>query len=93
MKKGLTYLLAAIAVVGLSTASFAMKEEHGHITGKVTKVEGEMVTIKDDHGKEHMVHVDPKSTKKEGKIAVGAHVEADADDSGHAKSIHEVKGH
>ena len=59
----------------------------GHIKGDITKIEGDMVTVKDAEGKEHMLHVDAKATKKEGEIKVGAHVEADADKSGHAKSI------
>ena len=83
MKKGLTYLLAGLAVVAFSTVGFAMK---GGIKGEITKVEGSMVTVKDDHGEEHMLHVDD-TTKKEGDIAVGAHVEAEATGSGHAKSI------
>jgi len=85
MKKGLTYLLiAGVMTISLATVSFAMK---GHIKGEVTKIEGDMVTVKDATGKEHMLHVDAKATKKEGEIKVGAHVEADADKSGHAKSI------
>lgn len=85
MKKGLTYLLVAgIMTVSLASVSFAMK---GHIKGEVTKIEGDMVTVKDAAGKDHMLHVDKTSTKKEGDIKVGARVEADADDSGHAKSI------
>ena len=93
MKKGLTYLLMGLVVVGLSTASFAM-EKKGQVAGKVTHVDGAMVTVQDDHGDEHMLHVD-NSTKTTGDIEVGAHVEAEATDSGHAKSVtvHEAEGH
>ncbi|MBI3358284.1 MAG: hypothetical protein HY037_01645 [Nitrospirae bacterium] len=88
MKKGLTYLLVAgVMVASLATVSFAMKTHEGMIKGEVTKIDGEMVTVKDAEGEEHMLHVDPESSKKEGEITVGAMVEADADDKGHAKSI------
>jgi ribosomal protein S1 len=86
MKKSLSVLFAGMMVVSLATAGFAMKG-HDMIKGEVTKIEGEMVTVKDEAGKEHMLHIDAKSTKKEGKIEVGAHVEADAEANGHAKSI------
>ena len=91
MKKGWIYLVAGLAVVIFSTVGFATGKK-GSISGEVTHVEGAMVTVKDDHGKEHMLHVDD-STKKEGDIVVGAHVEAEATGSGHAKSIsvHEEK--
>ena len=85
MKKGWTYLVAVLAVVAFSTVGFAGGKGH-HIKGEVTKVDGSMVTVKDDHGKEHMLHVDD-TTKQEGHIEAGAHVEAEATDSGHAKSI------
>ena len=68
----------------------AIEPDHpkaGHIKGKVTKIAGDMVTVKDAGGKEHMLHVDAKTTKKGGEIKVGIHVEADSDKSGHAKSI------
>ncbi len=87
MKKGLTYLfVAGVMTLSLATAGFAMKG-HAGIKGKVTKIEGEMVTVTDDHKKEHTFHVDAKATKKEGEIKVGAHVSVDADATGHANSI------
>ena len=87
MKKGLTYLLVAgVMTISLATTGFAMKGGHA-IKGEVTKIEGDMVTVKDEHEKEHTFHVDAKATKKEGEIKVGAHVEVDADKSGHANSI------
>ncbi len=88
MNKGLTYfVVAGVMVASLATVSFAMKDMKGMIKGEVTKIEGEMVTVKDASGKEHMVHVDPKASKKEGEIMVGAKVEVDADAKGHANSI------
>jgi len=91
MKKGLTYFLASLAIIAVSTVGFAGGKK-GHIAGEVTKVEGAMVTVKDDHGKDHMLHVDD-TTKKQGHVEVGVHVEAEVADSGHAKSImaHEEK--
>ena len=86
MKKGLTYLfVAGVMMMSLATAGFAMKDHA--IKGEVTKIEGEMVTVKDAHAKEHTFHVDAKATKKIGEVTVGAHVEVDADKSGHANSI------
>ncbi|MEK7286868.1 MAG: hypothetical protein AAB035_06185 [Nitrospirota bacterium] len=87
MKKGLSVLFVGMMVVGLATAGFAGKGHGNMIKGEVTHVEGDMVTVKDDHGKEHVLHVDAHATKKEGEIKVGAHVEADAEANGHAKSI------
>ncbi len=96
MKRGILYLLAGLIAVTFSTVSFAMEKERGHdedlIKGEITKVDKEMVTVTDEHGEEHMLHVD-KTTKKKGEIKVGAHVMAEATGSGHAKSIevHEAK--
>jgi len=85
MKKGWIYLVAGLAVVTLTTVGFAGGKK-GHVGGEVTKVDGAMVTVKDDHGKEHMLHIDD-TTKKEGDVVVGAHVDAETADSGHVKSI------
>jgi hypothetical protein len=94
MKKGTMLLMAVLATAAFSTAGYA-EEGHkkgGHITGEVTKIDGDMVTVKDMHGEEHMLHVD-KTTKKMGELKVGEHVMAEATDSGHAKSIEEEKPH
>ena len=63
----------------------------GNISGEVTQIKGEMVTIKTSEDKMEKFHVDPKSTKKEGNIEIGAHVTADVDEKGHAKSVAVVK--
>jgi ribosomal protein S1 len=63
----------------------------GNVSGEVTKVEGEMVTVKMADGSTKAVHVDPKGTKKEGDIKVGTHVSADVTSSGHANWIKEMK--
>ncbi len=63
----------------------------GNISGEVTQIKGEMVTIKTSEDKTVKFHMDPKSTKKEGKIEIGAQVTADVDEKGHAKSITVVK--
>ncbi len=86
MNKGLTYVMAGLMVASLATVSFAGKGGHP-IKGEVTKIEGDMVTVTDDHKKAHTFHVDATATKKEGEIIVGATVEVDADKSGHANSI------
>jgi hypothetical protein len=50
-----------------------------------------MVTIKLADGTAKTVHVDPKGTKKEGEIKIGAQVTADVTSSGHANWIKETK--
>ncbi len=83
-------ILAAIAV-SFILAGTALAGEMGNVSGEVTKVDGEMVTIKMADGSSKSVHVDPKGTKKEGDIKVGAKVSADVASSGHANWIKEVK--
>jgi hypothetical protein len=83
-------VLAAIAV-SFIWAGTALAGEMGNVSGEVTKVDGEMVTIKTDDGSSKSVHVDPKGTKKEGDIKVGAHVTADVTSGGHANWIKEKK--
>jgi ribosomal protein S1 len=83
-------LLAAIAV-SFIWAGTALAGEMGNVSGEVTKVEGETVTVKMADGTSKSVHIDPKGTKKEGDIKVGAKVTADVASSGHANWIKEVK--
>jgi len=79
-------ILAAIAV-SFIWAGTALAGDMGNVSGEVTKVDGEMVTIKMADGSSKAVHVDPKGTKKEGDIKVGAKVSADVSSSGHANWI------
>ena len=83
-------IMAAIAV-SFIWAGTALAGEMGNVSGEVTKVDGEMVTIKTADGSSKSVHIDPKGTKKEGDIKVGAKVSADVASSGHANWIKEVK--
>lgn len=84
MKRLIMFFVAAMVAFSFATVSFATE---GHkISGEVTKVEGDMVTIKDDKGKEHKLHTD-KSTKTTGDIKQGAKVEAEMSDKGHATAI------
>ena len=83
-------MLAAIAV-SFIWAGTALAGEMGNVSGEVTKVEGEMVTVKTADGTSKSVHIDPKTTKKEGDIKVGAKVSADVASSGHANWIKEMK--
>jgi len=84
MRSKWTMLVAALVFAWVGAAAAADK---GNVMGEVTKVEGEMVTIKMADGASKTVHVDPKGTKKEGDIKPGAHVEADVTSSGHANWI------
>jgi len=84
VKKGVmvaTLLFALIAFVGAGIAA------GNKLNGTVVKIDGEMCTVKDDQGKEHMIHVDPKTTKKTGDLKAGAKVEAEVDAKGHANWI------
>ena len=83
-------ILAAIAV-SFIWAGTALAGDMGNVSGEVTKVDGEMVTIKMADGSSKSVHVDPKGTKKEGDVKVGAKVTADVTSSGHANWIKEMK--
>ncbi|MEW6682238.1 MAG: hypothetical protein AB1451_04840 [Nitrospirota bacterium] len=83
-------ILAAVAV-SMMWAGSALAGAAGNVSGEVTKVDGEMVTIKMADGTSKAVHVDPAGTKKEGEIKVGAHVAADVTSSGHANWIKEMK--
>ncbi len=80
-----------VLAVSLVWVGSALADAAGNVSGEVTKVEGEMVTIKAADGTTKSVHVDPKGTKKEGEIKVGAKVTADVTSGGHANWIKEVK--
>ncbi len=86
MKKVFMFFVAA--VVAINIASFALAKEKGphKVSGEVVKAEGEFVEVKDAKGKVHKFHV-ATSTKKSGEIKMGAMVEAEADESGHALAI------
>lgn len=84
MKKLIMFFVAAMVAFSFATTTFASGDHK--ISGEITKVEGDMVTIKDDKGKEHKVHTD-KSTKMSGEVKQGAKVEAETTDKGHATAI------
>ena len=80
---GVFVMVLALAGVGLAGKT---------ITGEIVKINGEMVSVKEDNtGKVEQIHVDPKATKKVGELKEGAKVTAQVDDRGHAQSV-EVKG-
>jgi hypothetical protein len=74
-----TLLMACIlATVGLASVK--------KVAGKVVKVEGEFVVVKDDKGEVHKFHVD-KTTKQIGEIKAGSRVEVETTPQGHAAKI------
>jgi hypothetical protein len=91
MKKVLGLLGCLLLVVAFSGVGFAGSEMgakmEGNLSGEIVKISGDMVDVKDNSGKIHSIHVDPKATKKTGELKVGAKVGADVTDSGHANSI------
>jgi len=74
MKK-LVMMVVAVSLIWVGAALAGA--DAGNVAGEVTKVEGEMVTIKQADGTAKTVHIDPKGTKKEGEIKIGAQVTAD----------------
>ncbi len=80
------FLSLVMAGVVLSFVSMAWA---GMIMGDLTKIDGSFYVVKDKDGKEHRIHFDG-STKKEGEIKAGAHVEVD-NSNGHANSIKVVE--
>lgn len=83
--------IMVVLAVSLVWVGSALAGAAGNVSGEVTKVEGDMVTIKAADGTTKSVHVDPKGTKKEGEIKAGAQVTADVTSGGHANWIKEVK--
>lgn len=84
MKKLIMFFVAAMVAFSFATTTFASGEHK--MMGEVTKVEGDMVTVKDDKGKEHKIHTD-KTTKMSGDVKQGAKVEVEMTDKGHATAI------
>jgi len=84
-------MMAVVAVSFIWVGAALAAADAGNVAGEVTKVEGEMVTIKLTDGTAKTVHIDPKGTKKEGEIKIGAQVTADVTKEGHANWIKETK--
>lgn len=85
-------LVAVLVFSGMGLAGSEMgSKKSGNLAGEVVKIKGEMVDVKDSNGKVRSIHVDPNSTKKTGELKVGAWVEADVNNMGHANWI-AVKG-
>lgn len=75
-------LLSVVAWLGIAVAA-----TEGNLSGKVTKIDGEMWTVEMADGKTKSIHIDPATTKKEGELKVGAMVTADVTSGGHANWI------
>jgi hypothetical protein len=88
MMKRFVMMVLAVSLVWVGSA---LADAAGNVSGEVTKVEGEMVTIKLADGTAKTVHVDPKGTKKDGEIKIGVQVTADVTKEGHANWIKETK--
>jgi len=84
--KILGFITALLVFTGSAIAGIP-----GNISGEVTGIKGDMVTIETTENKTEKFHVDPKTTKKIGNIEIGAQVTADVDAKGHAKSVTVVK--
>jgi hypothetical protein len=77
---GMVVMLLTFSFSGLSWASIVL--------GKVVKIDGNVLVVKDDlAGKDRQLHID-QTTIKQGEVKVGAQVQVDVDDkTDHAKSI------
>ncbi len=70
MKSVVTALVAAAFLLSLVSPSLAAGEKMG-VSGKVTKIEGNNVTVQDDTGKETTVEVkDAKGAKVGDKVKI-----------------------
>jgi hypothetical protein len=71
MKSILTVLVTAAFLLNLASLSLAAGAEKIGVSGTVTKIEGNMVTVRDDMGKETTVDVkDAKDTKVGDKVRI-----------------------
>ncbi len=71
MKSVVTALVAAAFLLSLVSPSFAAGYEKMGVSGKVTKIEGNKVTVQDDMGKETTVEVkDVKDAKVGDKVKI-----------------------
>lgn len=78
-------------LIVISSRTIGLAEGIHKVTGEVTKVEGDMVTIKDEKGKEHTVLTD-ETTEMFGEVKQGAKVDAEMTEKGHAAMITIRKG-
>jgi outer membrane lipoprotein SlyB len=70
-KSVIAVLVAAVFLLSLASLSFASGVKEMGVTGKVTKIEDDEVTVKDDMGKETTVDVeDVKDTKVGDKVMI-----------------------
>ena len=70
-KSVIAVLVAAVFLLSLAGLSFASGAKEMGVTGKVTKIEDDEVTVKDDMGKETTVDVeDAKDTKVGDKVMI-----------------------
>lgn len=83
MKKLSMMLGIAALTIWAGTATAAAER----LEGTITKISGDMITLKMSDGKTKSVHVDPIKTRKQGELKVGAMVKADVNADGHADSI------
>ena len=83
---GCLFLVMAYVGIGLAGTEMGAKLD-GNLSGEIVKIAGEMVTVKDTAGKEHTIHIDPKSTKKTWDLKVGVKVMADVNEMNHANWI------
>ncbi len=71
MKSVVTALVAAAFLLSLVSPSLAAGYEKMGVSGKVTKIEGNKVTVQDDTGKETTVEVkDATGAKVGGKVKI-----------------------
>ena len=84
-------VLLLSAVILSAWFGMAMAGAEGNVSGEITNIDGEMWTIEMEDGKTTKVHIDAKSTKKEGDLKVGTLVTADVTSGGHANWIKVVE--
>lgn len=91
MKKRIVpFMFAIIFGIGMASFSFAADDmatpNTQIIKGDLLRIDGEFYVLKDRAGKEIRLHVD-KTSQLDGTFKAGDKVEAQATETGHAKSI------
>ncbi len=83
---------AAFLTVFTASLGWAESIPPANVKGEVIKIEGATYVVKDTSGKEVKLQVDATTTKKDGEVKVGDHVDVDVTPQGYARVIRKDGG-
>ena len=83
---------AALLTVFTASLGWAESIPPANVKGEVIKIEGATYVVKDTSGKEVKLQVDATTTKKDGEVKVGDHVDVDVTPQGYARVIRKDGG-